>query len=451
MVLSRSAGVGKGWPVAAGRIAGVVTPAPSFTAQPSVSPSSGTAGTTTFTATPGTVSNGSVTARSWKLNGNEISTALTALANAGGTLTYQETATGAGGTMQSAVQQVAVAAASTGSTGTVPDGTQAKIIGVGDSIMRGLSGGGHVALSQLGYPSSVTIENRGQDNRTLWEAAYDAQANSGWGSITGSLDSTKNNVVVLQRITNDLGKNSGIKADVAYGDMAMLVRFYQNQGTYVAVVTCLPRFAEWDSTKEAERIKYNNLVRANGMGADLIIDAAADSIIGDSGDLASKSFQTSYPGAATTYYADGVHLTAAGQDRMGVIYQYALPALLTLSPRAKNLYPGGSAANFSVQPVISPSSGGVGTTYTATPGTITNGRLYSRSWKLAGSEISTGLTATPNATGTLTYQEIAYGTAGGGNAQSSVITTTVGASTPAAAFTAQPTVSPSSGTASSTT
>jgi hypothetical protein len=89
------------------------TPAPSFTSQPSISPSTGTAGTTTYTATPGSVSNGSVTSRAWTINGTVISTGLTASPASSGTLSYQETATGSGGTTQSAVLQATVAAVAT--------------------------------------------------------------------------------------------------------------------------------------------------------------------------------------------------------------------------------------------------------------------------------------------------------------------------------------------------
>lgn len=85
------------------------TPAPAFTSQPSVSPSSGQTGST-FTATPGIVSNGSITSRQWLLNGSSISTGTTAVPSAAGTLTYQEFATGAGGSASSAVQSVTVTA-----------------------------------------------------------------------------------------------------------------------------------------------------------------------------------------------------------------------------------------------------------------------------------------------------------------------------------------------------
>ena len=87
------------------------TPAPSFTAQPSIAPGSGTAGTTFFAATPGTVSNGTVVSRVWLLNGTAISNGVTALPAASGTLTYQETASGPGGTTTSTIQVAAVAAA----------------------------------------------------------------------------------------------------------------------------------------------------------------------------------------------------------------------------------------------------------------------------------------------------------------------------------------------------
>lgn len=89
------------------------TPAPAFTVQPSIAPGSGTAGATTFTATPGTVSNGTITSRAWLLSGVSISTGTTATPSSAGTLTYQEFATGAGGSASSSIQSVTVAAAPT--------------------------------------------------------------------------------------------------------------------------------------------------------------------------------------------------------------------------------------------------------------------------------------------------------------------------------------------------
>ncbi len=84
-----------------------------------------------------------------------------------------------------------------------------------------------------------------------------------------------------------------------------------------------------------------------------------------------------------------------------------------------------AAPAFTSQPTVSPSTGTAGTTYTATPGAVSNGTITSRAWSLNGSVISTGLTATPASGGTLTYQEFATGT--GGSASSSVLTRTVSA------------------------
>lgn len=92
------------------------TPAPTFATQPQVTPASGTAGTTTFTATPGTVSNGTISSRAWLLNGSSISSGTTAAPASAGTLTYQEFANGPGGSASSAIQSVTVAAAAGGGT-----------------------------------------------------------------------------------------------------------------------------------------------------------------------------------------------------------------------------------------------------------------------------------------------------------------------------------------------
>jgi hypothetical protein len=78
----------------------------------------------TFTATAGTVSNGSIASRVWTLNGTIISTGATATPASAGTLTYRETATGAGGSTDSAVQSVTVTSSSTSSP--TPNNTYAN-------------------------------------------------------------------------------------------------------------------------------------------------------------------------------------------------------------------------------------------------------------------------------------------------------------------------------------
>lgn len=112
------------------------TPAPSFTTQPSVSPTTGTAGTTTYTATPG-VTNGNVSSisRVWLLGSTIISTGLTASpgVSLSGSMTYQESVTGPGGTTLSSVQVVTVASAGGGTPtpGTLAQPQVAKTSGAG--------------------------------------------------------------------------------------------------------------------------------------------------------------------------------------------------------------------------------------------------------------------------------------------------------------------------------
>lgn len=89
------------------------TPAPSFTVQPSIAPSGGSIGQS-FTGSSGTLSNGTVVGRRWLLNGVQVSTASIYVSTAAGSLVYEVTATGPGGTTVATSMGVAVLAAATG-------------------------------------------------------------------------------------------------------------------------------------------------------------------------------------------------------------------------------------------------------------------------------------------------------------------------------------------------
>ncbi len=269
----------------------VETPAPAFTTQPSISPTSGTAGSTVYAATPGTVSNGSVVSRAWLLNGTAISNGVTAVPASAGTLTYQETASGPGGTITSTVQVAAVTAATVTPT---------------------------PAPSFTSQPS--ISPNTGTAGATTFTAAAGNVSN---GSITA--------------------------------------RSWTINGTVISTgITAAPA---------------------------------------SSGTLTYQETATG-PGGTTQSTVQQVTVATAAA---------AAPA-------------------FTSQPTISPSTGTAGTTtYTATPGAVTNGTITSRAWSLNGSVISTGLTAAPASAGTLTYQEFATGA--GGSAQSTVRQATVAAAT----------------------
>jgi len=270
----------------------VATPAPAFTTQPSITPTSGTAGSTVYAATPGTVSNGAVVSRAWLLNGTAISTGVTAFPASSGTLAYQETASGPGGTTTSTVQVAAVTAATVTPT---------------------------PAPSFTSQPS--ISPNTGTAGTTTFTATAGNVSN---GSITA--------------------------------------RSWTINGTVISTgITAAPA---------------------------------------SSGTLTYQETATG-PGGTTQSTVQQVTVATAAA---------AAPA-------------------FTSQPTVSPSTGTTGTTtYTATPGAVSNGSITSRAWALNGSTISTGLTAAPASAGTLTYQEFATGT--GGSASSSVLTRTVSAATP---------------------
>jgi hypothetical protein len=82
------------------------------------------------------------------------------------------------------------------------------------------------------------------------------------------------------------------------------------------------------------------------------------------------------------------------------------------------------------QPSISPTSGAVGTTFTATDGTVTNGTITGRRWLLGTTAIGTGTTVTPNAAGSLTRENTAVGTNGETITSTSVARTVSAASAP---------------------
>ncbi|WP_031394160.1 LamG-like jellyroll fold domain-containing protein [Sphingomonas sp. STIS6.2] len=275
----------------------VATPAPAFTTQPSISPTSGTAGSTVYAATPGTVSNGSVVSRAWLLNGVAISNGVTAVPASSGTLTYQETASGPGGTTTSTVQVAAVTAAATAPT---------------------------PAPSFTSQPS--ISPNSGTAGATTFAATGGNVSN---GSIT-SRSWTINGTVI----------STGLTASPA------------SSGTLT------------------------------------------------------------YQEAAT----------GPGGTAQSTVQQVTVASAAAAAPA------------FTSQPTVSPSTGTAGTTtYTATPGAVSNGLITSRAWALNGSTISTGLTTAPASAGTLTYQEFASGN--GGTAQSTVASVTVSAAANGTDFT----------------
>ncbi len=151
------------------------TPAPAFTAQPSISPTSGTVGDT-FTGSDGTITNSMSVARQWLLNGTAISGATnsTYVSTAAGNLTYRVTATGAGGTTPATSTAVTVNAAAVTPTlnaltvsngsGTVGSAYSGTISGTTSGSSLALTGAGAPGLSISGTTISGTPTTAGAVN-----------------------------------------------------------------------------------------------------------------------------------------------------------------------------------------------------------------------------------------------------------------------------------------------
>lgn len=188
----------------------------------------------------------------------------------------------------------------------VPVGT--LIVQAGDSIGAGPPG--YAAIDHLGFDDSVIVRNVSFAGGTMQSAYYNRVYN-----YLGLYDPTRTSVLLIQIGTNDLGTTRLAGADLYAGTAALFVAASQAAGFYVVLNTILPRI--WATAQENERLAYNRLVRANSAGADAINDVAADGVIGDGVDPSNSP-----------YYADGLHPTVLGQQRLAQLDAAALKPFL---------------------------------------------------------------------------------------------------------------------------
>jgi hypothetical protein len=282
---------------------------PSFSVAPSISPSTGTAGSTTFTGSPGTIANGSFASSRWLLAGAQgaiaIATGASVQPYLGGSLTYEVTASGSGGQ-----------AIGTSDTRTVssPSTKAVKLLFVGDSI--GTSG----FMNSMKFSDQMTINNVSVSGTTI--ATQLARVQN--GEFNSFYDPTKTCVAVIQVGTNTVA--TGPTGSAAYAQTTQMITLLKQIGFYVMVVTILPRTDAYflgNSSYEAQRQSYNSLVRANSGGADLVFDFAADTFMGDSANVNSN----------TSIYADGLHPTGQGITRETLVYNDPIASLAVKPPR----------------------------------------------------------------------------------------------------------------------
>jgi hypothetical protein len=169
------------------------SPEAAFTAQPTITPSTGEAGVTTFTATPGVVSNGSISSRVWLLNGTSISTGLSASPTGAGTLTYQEFAAFA----ESNVVSATVAAATSTPT---PTPTAIAATQITQTSAAGASPfaweltndptfmpGFYAHVQRTSQPAFPAISDRVVINGDSWDGSYAAYYAGAWAAANPAL------------------------------------------------------------------------------------------------------------------------------------------------------------------------------------------------------------------------------------------------------------------------
>lgn len=197
-----------------------------------------------------------------------------------------------------------------------------NVVLIGDSIQQGI--GGTLTRNGAWFMKPLLVGkprlmNLGVNARTLAECRNDHPRLE----ATMRLDGLPN-VAVLAAAINDLG--AGAAADALYASVTMpYVADLHAAGYRVAVTTVLPQTSAnypggvgANGAIEERRLAYNALVRANAAGTDAVIDVAAEPSMG------------AYPTAPDdpALYADRIHPTSLGYERLALIYAFAINQLL---------------------------------------------------------------------------------------------------------------------------
>lgn len=198
------------------------------------------------------------------------------------------------------------------------DGTTTGIIvQSGDSIGVGLGADNWAAIDHLGFVDSVRIRNVSISGIAM-QAGYGQRVADLFGFYSASAPS----ILLIQQGTNDI--YYGTKANALYKSiLSPFVSSAQAAGFYVVVDTILPRTDNgWTAVMEQQRVAYNAMVRGNSARADAINDIAADPLIGEGTNPSTSA-----------YYADGLHPTLIGQQRLASLDAAVLGPFLQRSVR----------------------------------------------------------------------------------------------------------------------
>lgn len=175
---------------------------------------------------------------------------------------------------------------------------------IGDSITFGLgitTPYPTTLQASLGAPWAVL--NAGVSGDTTW------QMQRRWGA--GVRRQTQKYVVAFAG-TNDL--NAGQLAATAWNNLTRIVTQARTDGKTVLLVTTLPR-TPFSVAQNAERVKYNNLIRAYcAAGGAILVDADPSFDNGDGTTMKTSLAQ-----------GDGIHPNQAGADLLAALVLAAIP------------------------------------------------------------------------------------------------------------------------------
>lgn len=207
-------------------VAAANNPAPSFTTNPSISPTSGNVGAT-FTGSDGVVANGTVQSRRWLLTGVQISTGATATPVTAGSLVLQVTASGPGGTVTGSSAAVTV----TGSTASpTPPGDRTASM----TSRATLPDGAHPVEASVGYPCTSLALDR-SDN-TYWGGHGTGSASSNAGMVHLSATFAVLGQFTVGSLGLPAGSVQGSDVDSSDDTLWFLLKITSN-GTYLVHTT----------------------------------------------------------------------------------------------------------------------------------------------------------------------------------------------------------------------
>jgi lysophospholipase L1-like esterase len=197
-----------------------------------------------------------------------------------------------------------------------------QLVTEGDSLTAGLA-----VANFANYPNQA-LSLVGVTKWTLWNVGVGGSNIGLVSSRAAAVDALHraryaDNCLVLWIGSNDVAA-SGVSLSALQSSIQSYCTARRSAGWKVLIATILPRDPVFNSNGsfETDRGSMNTWIRnSTGSFRDGLVDIAGDNRIGDATDYSD-----------TTYFADGLHMTATGYGIVAAALQSALVALLGSNP-----------------------------------------------------------------------------------------------------------------------